>query len=448
VAVDSISKRLRFEIFKRDHFTCSYCGRTPPAVILHVDHIDPRALGGLTEPSNLITACSDCNLGKSDKSLGDVIPPVLASHAEELQEKVEQMREYRAWRAEYDNELRYELNQIWQAWCDEFGGYYDEKEGVYHAGSVNFPSERTLLEQLESTPTQEILNAIRATGRRYHARGSDLARSGVAPYFYAVMRSMARQADEKRRGVTTTWEELVSLLPELGSIAFEVADFTPADPWHFCGTNMWASGWNNVRDGYKQPVAPPTERIAALVGPKSANIRDPLLGTQTAYDLAVRTIRAMVPACGQTCECGRPKRPILEEDYPRCMSCGQITEPVDRREGCVPTFVTWHGVEYKSVGYSWEPSIRQCKIAENYGRYRRLKERDGDPKAYARCQGCNTPFAGYHHPGCRNAACPVCWEPAGSCVKRGHSAPPLERSIKQALASMKKMGRRQPVVES
>lgn len=30
-----ISKRLRFEVFKRDGFVCQYCGNHPPAVVLH-----------------------------------------------------------------------------------------------------------------------------------------------------------------------------------------------------------------------------------------------------------------------------------------------------------------------------------------------------------------------------------------------------------------------------
>jgi hypothetical protein len=64
-----VSKRVRFEIFKRDGFTCQYCNRKPPDVTLEVDHIDPRALGGSNEEINLITACWDCNRGKAAKSL-------------------------------------------------------------------------------------------------------------------------------------------------------------------------------------------------------------------------------------------------------------------------------------------------------------------------------------------------------------------------------------------
>ena len=61
----STGKRLRFEIFKRDHFTCQYCGAQPPSIVLVIDHIDPVAEGGLTVIENLITACEPCNQGKA-----------------------------------------------------------------------------------------------------------------------------------------------------------------------------------------------------------------------------------------------------------------------------------------------------------------------------------------------------------------------------------------------
>lgn len=63
-----IGKRLRFAIFARDQFTCRYCGRQADQVALHIDHIIPVAKGGTNDEQNLITACVECNLGKSDKS--------------------------------------------------------------------------------------------------------------------------------------------------------------------------------------------------------------------------------------------------------------------------------------------------------------------------------------------------------------------------------------------
>jgi len=89
----SISKRLRFEIFKRDQFTCQYCGAHPPSVILHVDHISPVAHGGLNEIDNLITSCESCNLGKSSKELSD-IPMSLKDKAGITQEREAQIIGY------------------------------------------------------------------------------------------------------------------------------------------------------------------------------------------------------------------------------------------------------------------------------------------------------------------------------------------------------------------
>ena len=66
-----ISKRVRFEVLKRDAFTCQYCGRMPPDTVLHIDHIKPVSKGGNNGMLNLVTSCQDCNLGKSDIELSD-----------------------------------------------------------------------------------------------------------------------------------------------------------------------------------------------------------------------------------------------------------------------------------------------------------------------------------------------------------------------------------------
>lgn len=64
----ALSKRLRYEILRRDNHTCRYCGATAPDVELTVDHVVPVSLGGLDDPSNLVAACRDCNAGKTSSS--------------------------------------------------------------------------------------------------------------------------------------------------------------------------------------------------------------------------------------------------------------------------------------------------------------------------------------------------------------------------------------------
>ena len=64
----AVSKRLRYEILRRDNHTCRYCGAAAPDVPLRVDHVTPVALGGTDEPTNLATSCEPCNSGKSSAS--------------------------------------------------------------------------------------------------------------------------------------------------------------------------------------------------------------------------------------------------------------------------------------------------------------------------------------------------------------------------------------------
>jgi hypothetical protein len=64
----AVSKRLRYEILRRDNHACRYCGATAPDVPLRVDHVTPVALGGTDTPDNLVTSCEPCNSGKSSAS--------------------------------------------------------------------------------------------------------------------------------------------------------------------------------------------------------------------------------------------------------------------------------------------------------------------------------------------------------------------------------------------
>ncbi|GAB4503008.1 MAG: HNH endonuclease [Anaerolineales bacterium] len=71
-------KLSRAEIFRRDHYTCQYCGKQGGN--LTVDHILPRHLGGQHTWLNVITACAACNHRKGGRRLEEshmnlLIPP-------------------------------------------------------------------------------------------------------------------------------------------------------------------------------------------------------------------------------------------------------------------------------------------------------------------------------------------------------------------------------------
>lgn len=46
---------------------CAKCGRHPPEVTLHVDHVFPASRGGSSRFENLQFLCAECNLRKSNK---------------------------------------------------------------------------------------------------------------------------------------------------------------------------------------------------------------------------------------------------------------------------------------------------------------------------------------------------------------------------------------------
>lgn len=60
--------KMRFEVFKRDNFSCQYCGRNvkEDKVKIQIDHMIPKSKGGKYSMNNLTTSCEECNRGKLD----------------------------------------------------------------------------------------------------------------------------------------------------------------------------------------------------------------------------------------------------------------------------------------------------------------------------------------------------------------------------------------------
>lgn len=117
-----LSKKTRFEVFKRDSFTCQYCGATPPSVVLEIDHIEPVAHGGSDAIDNLIAACFDCNRGKSDIKL-TAIPSSVLEKAELLQEKQDQIKAFeRLIKSKRKAEER-QITQVEDAFKEHFSGF-------------------------------------------------------------------------------------------------------------------------------------------------------------------------------------------------------------------------------------------------------------------------------------------------------------------------------------
>ena len=107
----AITKKIRFEVFKRDGFACQYCGKHPPETTLEIDHVQPKSKKGSDDINNLITSCFDCNRGKNNIEL-KTIPNSLQENKEILQEREKQYLEYHKLLAKINKRVSSEINQV------------------------------------------------------------------------------------------------------------------------------------------------------------------------------------------------------------------------------------------------------------------------------------------------------------------------------------------------
>lgn len=182
----ALSKRIRFEVFKRDGFTCQYCGRRPDdgVTVLEVDHIHPLAAGGSNDEMNLITACQECNNGKRAKLLAEVAPkPDADLKTLEVQQELAELKRYQeavAAREAVLIRVVESLQQVWFAcsdleWC---------------------PADSVIRQFLNKYPPDVVEEAIRDVAPKV---ASDYlpSKRGTQwiPYMWAVMRNLEGNAD-------------------------------------------------------------------------------------------------------------------------------------------------------------------------------------------------------------------------------------------------------------
>jgi hypothetical protein len=115
----AVSKRLRFEILRRDGHTCRYCGAAAPDVKLTVDHVLPEALGGSDEASNLVTACDSCNSGKTSTSPDSPIVADIAADAIRWSVAIQSAAAQMLGDLDRRNELRRSFDEAWLSWKND-----------------------------------------------------------------------------------------------------------------------------------------------------------------------------------------------------------------------------------------------------------------------------------------------------------------------------------------
>lgn len=161
----SVSQKMRFEVFKRDSFTCQYCGRSAPDVLLEADHVEPESKGGKGTMLNLITACFDCNRGKSATPLSD--QSVLEKQKRqlaELQGKREQLDMMFKWQSALMQIDQDAVDKVCAIWLELVPDYRVAPKGMRTIGKLIkkfgvsdvIQAMRTVLEQYELNTVDQI----------------------------------------------------------------------------------------------------------------------------------------------------------------------------------------------------------------------------------------------------------------------------------------------------
>ena len=158
----TVSTRKRFEVFKRDRFTCSYCGATPPAIVLEVDHITPHSKHGSDDINNLVTSCFGCNRGKSNIQLS-TIPPTLQDNLSAMKEKETQVREYRKYIKTIERRINKDIEDVEKVLQE----MHPDSEFTVKFRQVSIRKFLSLL------PKHEIIDALRSAMSRLGHRSLD-----------------------------------------------------------------------------------------------------------------------------------------------------------------------------------------------------------------------------------------------------------------------------------
>lgn len=166
----NISKKVRFEVFKRDSFTCQYCGKSAPDAVLEVDHIIPVSKGGDNDISNLITSCFECNRGKSNKKLTD-------NQSLKLQKKELDRLNKRREQLEMMSKWRLELLDIEHKEVEELVNTINQELGINLA--LNPTGERKIIKLIKKYGFEEVLECALISFEQYE--DYEIAFNKIAP---------------------------------------------------------------------------------------------------------------------------------------------------------------------------------------------------------------------------------------------------------------------------
>lgn len=181
----SVKISIRFKIFERDNFTCQYCGKKTPQVILHLDHIHPKSKGGSDDEINLITSCQDCNLGKRDKILKNPKRVNVKKEIENLKEVEKQIKEYYKYLKKVSGYKK--NNPIVDLFCN----IWEEESGGEN--SINENGKRSLEKLLKNNDAEDIIEAIKISWENIRVEDDEKWR-----YMHGILKNLKLKRENPR----------------------------------------------------------------------------------------------------------------------------------------------------------------------------------------------------------------------------------------------------------
>lgn len=170
----SVSKKVRFEVFKRDKFTCQYCGRSAPDVVLELDHVKPVAAGGENDILNYVTSCFDCNRGKGKTELDDNTAVQKQRHQMELlaerKEQLEMLIEWKEGLSNLDNDI---VETLVSHFINETGYCPDENDKRSFKALLKQYSYEEVYDAMDISINQYFFNSSKQDG---YAAGEALSK--------------------------------------------------------------------------------------------------------------------------------------------------------------------------------------------------------------------------------------------------------------------------------
>lgn len=154
----AIGNKVRFEVFKRDSFTCQYCGQKAPDVLLEVDHIKPVIKGGTNDILNLVTSCKVCNSGKSKNELSDdSVIEKQRRQLEELEQRRQQLEMLMQWHIGLQDHEDFQV--------DKYIGYFNK---VHSCNAIlTDEGKKTAKKYIKKYGFQKVLEGINVLHSRY-----------------------------------------------------------------------------------------------------------------------------------------------------------------------------------------------------------------------------------------------------------------------------------------